>query len=113
MPDCSWSPPPPPPPPSPPLPTTTAPPGVTRFSHEDVRRLTQPHSTPHPPTDCERSQCGPGLAVNRVTGSCEWPDTLIAAGCNPELLTGFGPCPQNQSDPHLNPTQRVSWPYPM
>ena len=28
--------------------------------------------------------CDPGLAFNPATGSCEWPDTLIAAGCNPE-----------------------------
>ena len=85
---------------------------MKRFGHEDIRRLTQPQSTPHPPT-CTTSTCGPGLAINPLTGSCEWADTLIAKGCNPELITGFGPCPQNKSDPHLNPTQVLSWPYPM
>ena len=28
--------------------------------------------------------CDPGLAFNPATGSCEWPDTLIEVGCNPE-----------------------------
>ena len=25
-----------------------------------------------------------GLAFSPLTGSCEWPDTLIETGCNPE-----------------------------
>lgn len=28
--------------------------------------------------------CDPGLAYSPLTGSCEWPDTLIETGCNPE-----------------------------
>ena len=28
--------------------------------------------------------CDPGLAFSPLTGSCEWPDTLIETGCNPE-----------------------------
>jgi len=56
--------------------------------------------------------CDPGLAFNPSTGSCEWPDMLIEAGCNPEVVTGFGPCPQDATDPHLNPSQILSWPYP-
>ena len=27
-------------------------------------------------------------------------------------MTGFGPCPQDAADPHLNPSQILSWPYP-
>ena len=32
--------------------------------------------------------CDPGLAFSPLTGSCEWPDTLVETGCNPELVTG-------------------------
>ena len=28
--------------------------------------------------------CDPGLAYNTLSRSCEWPDTLLDAGCNPE-----------------------------
>ena len=28
--------------------------------------------------------CDPGLAYSPATGTCEWPDTLIEQGCNPE-----------------------------
>jgi hypothetical protein len=28
--------------------------------------------------------CGPGLAYSHLTRACEWPDTLMEAGCNPE-----------------------------
>jgi len=56
--------------------------------------------------------CDPGLAFSPLTGSCEWPDTLIETGCNPEVVTGFGPCPQHIEDPGLNPAQIYGWPYP-
>ena len=74
--------------------------------------------------------CDPGLAYSPLTGSCEWPDTLIETGCNPEgdnwqllhtiryfmslvsVVTGFGPCPQHIEDPALNPAQIYGWPYP-
>ena len=72
--------------------------------------------------------CDPGLAYSPLTGSCEWPDTLIETGCNPEgdttssiimlsndllsVVTGFGPCPQHIEDPGLNPAQIYGWPYP-
>ena len=71
--------------------------------------------------------CDPGLAYSPSTGTCEWPDTLIDHGCNPEgiagfwkingnyvfsVVTGFGPCPQDASDPRLTPAQIASWPQP-
>ena len=75
--------------------------------------------------------CDPGLAYNTLSRSCEWPDTLLDAGCNPEreccmvwlsrvsaavtmcaVITGFGPCPQDPADPHLNSAQLQTWPYP-
>jgi len=56
--------------------------------------------------------CDPGLAFSPLTGSCEWPDLLMEVGCNPEVVTGFGPCPQDSSDPLLTPAQVASWPQP-
>lgn len=79
--------------PSPPFPA--APPGVCSL----VTHTGQP--------------CDPGLAFSLETGQCEWPDTLIEDGCNPEVVTGFGPCPQDASDPRLTPAQIASWPQPM
>ena len=41
--------------------------------------------------------CDPGLAYNTLSRSCEWPDTLLDAGCNPEreccMVIGYPECP--------------------
>ena len=91
-----------------------------------VRQTTQappqcPERTP------DGSRCGPGLAYSHLSRACEWPDTLMDEGCNPEgntplllrhpspvfaVITGFGPCPQDPRDPHLTDSQVASWPRP-
>lgn len=45
--------------------------------------------TPLPPPSCpqltpEGAACSPGLAYSSITRACEWPDTLMENGCNPE-----------------------------
>ena len=64
-------------------------------------RLTHPTTTPHPVTTSHElhvphvtdtcplvthlgEACDPGLAYNSISRTCEWPDTLLEAGCNPE-----------------------------
>ena len=59
----------------------------TRFGPEQINRLIVPPLVPHPtPADCHVASCDPGLAYNPLTRSCEWPDTLLDTGCNPEGL---------------------------
>ena len=103
-----------------------------------VRQTTQlglatpKRQTTQPPPKCpektpDGSECGPGLAYSHLSRACEWPDTLMDEGCNPEgntplllrhpspvfaVITGFGPCPQDLRDPHLTDSQVASWPRP-
>ena len=57
----------------------------TRFGPEQINKLIVPPLVPHPtPNDCQTASCNPGLAYNPLTRSCEWPDTLMDTGCNPE-----------------------------
>ena len=44
---------------------------------------------PVPPPSCpqitpEGAACSPGLAYSSISRACEWPDTLMENGCNPE-----------------------------
>ena len=61
-------------------------------------RPTHPTTTPHPVTTSHTPHvadtcplvthlgepCDPGLAYNTLSRTCEWPDSLLEAGCNPE-----------------------------
>ena len=65
------------PPPAPPAPAPTAPPAPA------------PTAPPLYLSDCSvithlGEECDPGLAYNSLTRTCEWPDTLLESGCNPE-----------------------------
>ena len=51
---------------------------------DPVRAPTTPPAPHCPVTTPEGSLCGPGLAYSALTRACEWPDTLMEAGCNPE-----------------------------
>ena len=85
-----------------------------------------PATTTRPPPACPRHSpggpCGPGLAYSPLSRACEFPDTLMEAGCNPEgevqalsafhpapAITGFGACPQDPRDPHLTQAQVATW----
>ena len=46
------------------------------------RPLLAPPSCPQ--LSPEGVACRPGLAYSTITQACEWPDTLMESGCNPE-----------------------------
>jgi len=93
--------------------------GLSAFmTHENQILPQSPPFPAAPPGACSLVShnghpCDPGLAYSPATATCEWPDTLIDHGCNPEVVTGFGPCPQDANDPRLTPAQIASWPQPM